>query len=105
LHQQVKIFVHDYGNITWGMKWLEGYPLLFWFFFFGQIISITLQKIQTSSILTQEVAIGLATFELTPFQDLPPIPTIDLLQVGNQQGNLIFFLFMKFNSFAILIGP
>jgi hypothetical protein len=71
----------------------------------GQIISITFQKIQTSSILTQEMAIGLATYELPPIQDPPPIPTIDLLQVGNQGGNLMSFLFMKFNSFAIVIGP
>ncbi len=57
--------------------------------FFCQIISITLQKIQTSSILTQEITIGLATFELPPFQDPPPIPTIDLLQASNQMRKFI----------------
>jgi len=77
-----------YGNVTWSTKWLEGYPLLLWLFF-CQIISITLQKIQTSSILTQEITIGLATFELPPFQDPPPIPTIDLLQASNQMRKFI----------------
>lgn len=70
------------------MKWLEGYPLLLWLLL-CQIISITLQKIQTSSILTQEITIGLATFELLPFQDPPPIPTIDLLQASNQMRKFI----------------
>jgi hypothetical protein len=45
--------------------------------------SITLQRMQTSSILSQAVAIGLAKSWLSPFQDAPPISTVDLLGQRN----------------------
>jgi hypothetical protein len=41
----------------------------------------TLQKLQPSSILNRVVAVGLATFQLPPLQDTPPISMTDLLQV------------------------
>jgi len=51
--------------------------LLFFFFvlvtFLCQGISITLQKMQASSILSQAIAIGLTTSHLPPFQDTPPL--------------------------------
>jgi hypothetical protein len=42
---------------------------------------ITLQKMQTSSILSWVVVVGLATSWLSPLQDTPPITTVNLLQV------------------------
>ncbi len=44
-------------------------------------ISIKLQKMQTFSILSQVVVVGLVIFRLPPFQDAPPITMVDLKQV------------------------
>jgi hypothetical protein len=49
--------------------------------FLHQKVSITLQKMQVSSILSQAVALGLTTFQFPPLQNTPPITTADLLQV------------------------
>jgi len=40
---------------------------------------------QASSILSQVIAISLATSQLPPLQDTPPITTTDLLQVVDFQ--------------------
>jgi hypothetical protein len=56
-------------------------PLFVLVTFLCQRISITLQKMQASSILNQVIAVGLITSQLPPFQNVPPIATIDLLQV------------------------
>jgi hypothetical protein len=44
--------------------------------FLRKKISITFQRMQTSSFLSQAIAIGLTTFQLPP-----PITTIDILRV------------------------
>ncbi len=49
--------------------------------FLHQKISITLQRMQSSSILNWVVAIGLVISQLPPFQDAPPITIGDLLQI------------------------
>ncbi len=36
---------------------------------------------QVSSILSQEVMVGLTNYQLPPFRDTPPIVMADLLQV------------------------
>jgi hypothetical protein len=53
----------------------------FGFFFLHHRISITLQRIQASSISSGIMAIGLATSQLPPFHDTLDIVMIDLLQV------------------------
>jgi hypothetical protein len=51
------------------------------FFCLGNFfLSITLQSLQTSSILSWTITIGLVIFGLPPFQDTPPITTVTLLQ-------------------------
>jgi hypothetical protein len=49
--------------------------------FLWQKISITLQRLQASSILSWKVAIGLTISRLPPLQDTSPISTTNLLQV------------------------
>jgi hypothetical protein len=44
-------------------------------------ISIKLQKMQTFSILSRVVVVGLVISRLPPFQDAPPITMVDLEQV------------------------
>jgi hypothetical protein len=45
---------------------------------------------QTSSILSQVVVVGLIDFWLPPLQDTPPIAMIDLLQVvGCLDGEIL----------------
>jgi hypothetical protein len=51
---------------------------------FKQKISITFQKLQASMILTQGVAVRLATFQLPPLIESLPIITLNILFiVGN----------------------
>jgi hypothetical protein len=51
--------------------------------FLWQKFLITLQKLQTSSILSQAVAIGLATSQLPPIHDTSPISMTNLLQTAS----------------------
>jgi hypothetical protein len=51
--------------------------------FLCQKNSITLQRMQASSILSWAVTIGLITSQLAPLKDTLPITTNDLLQVVN----------------------
>jgi hypothetical protein len=48
--------------------------------FLHQKVSITLQKMRMSSILSQAITIGLVTSWFPPLQNTPPITTADLLQ-------------------------
>ncbi len=62
-------------------------------FYFGHLSlsknSITLQRMQTSSILSRVVVVGLTNSRLPPFQDTPPITMTNLLQVvGFQHINM-----------------
>jgi hypothetical protein len=55
------MFLHNYANAIWSLKGPKGLPLFGLVTFFGQKFSITLQRPQTSSILSQVVAVRLAT--------------------------------------------
>jgi hypothetical protein len=75
------VFLHDYANAIWSLKGIEGLHLYTLVTFLLQKVLITLQKMQVSSILNRVIAIGLATSQLPPLQNTPPITTVDLLQV------------------------
>jgi len=75
------VFLHNYATPIWSLKGPEGLPFSTLDIFLRQKNSITLQRLQPSSILNRVVVVGLATFQLPPLQDTPPISTIDLLQV------------------------
>jgi hypothetical protein len=61
LHKHVDVFLHECANVIWSLKRPEGPPLFVLVTFLRQRISITLQRMQTSSILSQVVAICLTT--------------------------------------------
>jgi len=83
LHKHVNVFLHDCANAIWSLKGLKGLHLSTLVTFFHQKVSITLQKMQMSSILSQAIAIGLVTSWFPPLQNTPPITVTDLLQVVN----------------------
>jgi hypothetical protein len=49
--------------------------------FFRKKTSMTLQRMQTSSILSQVIVVNLVTSQLPPLQDTPPIIAVDILKV------------------------
>jgi hypothetical protein len=79
LHKHADAFLHDYANAIWSLKGIEGLHFFTLFTFLCQKVSITLQKMQVSSILSWVVVVGLIISWLPPLQDTPPITTIDLL--------------------------
>jgi hypothetical protein len=50
LNKQVDVILHNCANAMWNFKGLEGRPFYILVSFFCQNISITLQRMQTSSI-------------------------------------------------------
>jgi hypothetical protein len=66
LHKQADVFLHNFVNAIWSFKGLEGSPLSILITFLHQKNSITLQRMQASSILSWAIAIGLATSQLPP---------------------------------------
>jgi hypothetical protein len=72
LHEYVDMFLHDYANAIWSLKGLKRLPFFLFFFvlvtFLLQKISTTLQRMQPSSILNQEILISLVTYWLPPFK-------------------------------------
>jgi hypothetical protein len=83
LHRHVDMLLHDCANAIWSLKGKKSFHLSSLVTFFRQKVSITLQRMQVSSILSRAIAISLATSQLPPLQDTPPITTVDLLQVVN----------------------
>lgn len=81
LHKQVNVFLHDCANVVWNLKVPKGLPLSILVTYFFQRVSITLQNMQESSILSRMIAIGLAISQLPPLQDSPFIPIPNLLWV------------------------
>jgi len=77
LHKQVNVFLHNCANAIWSLKGQRALLFLPWFFFLEKI-SITLQRMQTSSILSQ--AHKPSYFPTSTVQDTPPISTTNLLQ-------------------------
>jgi hypothetical protein len=62
LNKQVDGFLHDYANAMWNVKRLDGPPFFFVLVtFLYKKTSITWQRMQASSILSQVVVVDLAT--------------------------------------------
>ncbi len=83
LHKQVDVFLHNCANAIWSLKGLESFILLILVTFLQQKISITLQRLQASSILNRAVVVGLLISQLPPLQDTSPISMTNLLQMAN----------------------
>ncbi len=79
LHKQVNVFLHDHANVVWSLKVLESLPLSILVTYFFQRVSIMLQNMQASSILSRMIVLGLTISQLPPVQDSPFIPTVNLL--------------------------
>jgi hypothetical protein len=75
------VCLHDYGNAIWSLKGPKSPHLSTLVIFLHQKISITLQRMQLSSILSWAVVVGLAISQLPPLQNTPPITIANLLQV------------------------
>jgi hypothetical protein len=74
LDKQANVFLHDCVNVVWSLKGPKHPPLSILVTSFYQKIPITLQNMQTSSILSWAITIGLATSQHPLFQDSPPSP-------------------------------
>jgi len=75
LHKHVNLFLHDCANAIWSLKLgPKGPHISILVIFLCQKVSITLQRMQTSSILSQAVVVGLTTSQLPPLQDTLPSP-------------------------------
>jgi hypothetical protein len=70
MHNQV-VFLHNCATTIWSFKGLEGPPLYVLVTFLSKKISIMLEKMQTSSILSQAIMIGLTTYILPLVDDTP----------------------------------
>jgi hypothetical protein len=85
LHKQVDVFLRDCDTTIWSLKGLKGPPLYVLITFLHKKISIMLQKMQTSFILSWVVMIGLVTHKLLLLEDTPncqgwPITSCQLLK-------------------------
>ncbi len=61
LHKHANVFLHDCTNVIWSLKRREGLHLSTLIVFLCKKVSITLQRMQTSSILSRAIAIELTT--------------------------------------------
>jgi hypothetical protein len=61
LHKHVDVFLQDCANAIWSLKGTKDLHLSTLVIFLCKFFLITLQRMQVSSILSQAVAIGLAT--------------------------------------------
>ncbi len=80
LDKQVDVLLHNCANAMWNFKGTKSPPPFVFVTFLCKFFSITLQRLQTSSILSWAIAVGLATSQLPPLENAPPITTTDLLQ-------------------------
>jgi hypothetical protein len=78
LHKHVDVFLHECANAIWSLKGPKGLPLFVLVTFFYQRISIMLQRVQASSILSRTIVVDLITSQLPPLQDITPITMADL---------------------------
>jgi hypothetical protein len=97
------VFLHDDANVIWRLKGPKGLHLFVLITFFHQKISITLQRMQTSSILSWVIVISLAIFWVSPFQDTPPITMANLLQAIDFWHGEIRPTYFKQSIFAMEI--
>jgi hypothetical protein len=75
------MFLHNYANAIWSLKEPKCLPFFVLVTFLWQKISITLLRLQASSILGWVTTVGLVTSWFPPFQNTPSISTTNLLQV------------------------
>jgi hypothetical protein len=73
------VFLHNYANAIWSLKRSKGLPLSVVVYFLQQRISITLPRMQTSSILSWAIVVDLI-ISLLPLGHTF-IAMVDLLQV------------------------
>ncbi len=99
LHKQVDVVLHNCAHIVWSLKGPKGPFLSVLVTFFRKKNSITLQRLQASSILHQAVAIGPVTSWLPPLHDTSPISIIDLLQVVDFLYGKIWLTYYKWLVF------
>jgi hypothetical protein len=59
-HKHANVILHDCANAIWSLKGTKGLHISTLVTFLHQKVSITLQRMQTSSILSWAIAIGLA---------------------------------------------
>ncbi len=71
------MFLHNCANAICSLKRPKGLPLSILVIFFWQKNSMTLQRLQASSILSQVAVVGLATSWLPCLQDTSLISTVD----------------------------
>jgi len=75
------MFSHNCANAIWNLKGPDDPHLSILVSFLCQKVSITLQRIRTSSMLSEAIVVSLAISQLPPFgTHLPIITTVDLLQ-------------------------
>jgi hypothetical protein len=74
LDKQVDVFLHNCADAMWNLKRLEGSPLFVLVTFLYQKISIILQRMQTSSILSWAVTVRVVISQLPPFKMHPLSP-------------------------------
>jgi hypothetical protein len=66
LHKDVDVFLHNCANAIWILKGLKGLLFFVLVTFFWQKNSITLQRLQASSILSWALVLGLIISRLPP---------------------------------------
>jgi hypothetical protein len=80
LHKHANVFLHNYANAIWSVKGTKSFYLSTLVTFLRKKVSIILQRMQVSSILSRAIVIDLTTSWLPPLQNTPPITTANLLQ-------------------------
>ncbi len=73
LHKHVDMFLHIWAHAILNLKGTQGFHLSTLITFLRQKVSIILQRMEMSFILSRAIAIGLTTSWLSPLQDTPPI--------------------------------
>ncbi len=79
----MNVFLHNCANAIWNLKGPKSLPLYILVTFLWQINSITLQRLQASSILNQAIVVSLTTSQLPPLQNTFPISRTNLLPVAD----------------------
>jgi len=88
LYKQANMFLHNFVNAICSLKGLESFHLFVFVIFFRYKISIALQRMQASFILSWAVAVSLVTSWLSSFQEAPQIIMADLLQAHLLQWSI-----------------
>jgi hypothetical protein len=79
LHKHVNVLLHNCANVIWSLKRPKGLHFPTLVIFLCQKNSITLQRMQASSIFSWTINVCLTTSWFPPLQDTPSITTNNLL--------------------------